>query len=120
MPRDRKEYLRRGWSLALSKRLALRRVTRKRDCNESAIDHFYRRPSTSCALRMHVYQAVADPVVGMNEPLVVGRLDLASQVRDVRAQRLSGIHVRCAPNLLATLPGTCRTELQSVVAPSPR
>jgi hypothetical protein len=49
---------------------------------------------------MHVRQAVADPVVGVNEAPAVGRLDLASQVRDMRAQRLSGVHVRRAPNLL--------------------
>jgi hypothetical protein len=40
---------------------------------------------------MHFHQAVADPVVGVNEALAV-RLDLASQVRDVRAQRLAGVH----------------------------
>jgi hypothetical protein len=49
---------------------------------------------------MHVRQAVPDPVVGVNEALASGRLDLASQVRDVRAERLSGVHVRRAPNLL--------------------
>jgi hypothetical protein len=49
---------------------------------------------------MHVRQAVADPVLGVNEALAVGRLDLASQVRDVRAQRLSGAHVRLAPSVL--------------------
>jgi hypothetical protein len=49
---------------------------------------------------MHGSQAVADPVVGVNEALAVGGLDFASQVRDVRAQRLPGVHVRRAPNLL--------------------
>jgi hypothetical protein len=34
---------------------------------------------------MHVREAVANPVVGVNEALAVGRLDLASQVCDVRA-----------------------------------
>ena len=49
---------------------------------------------------MHARQAVADPVVGVNEAPAVGRLDLASQVRDVRAQRLSGVQVRDSPNML--------------------
>jgi len=49
---------------------------------------------------MHIGQAVADPVVGVNEALAVGGFDLASEVRDVRAQCLSGIDVRRAPNLL--------------------
>jgi hypothetical protein len=49
---------------------------------------------------MHVRQTVADPVVGVNEAHAVGWLDLASKVRDVRAQRLSGVDVRRPPNLL--------------------
>jgi hypothetical protein len=48
---------------------------------------------------MSFHQAVADPVVGVNEVLAV-RLDLASQVRDVRAQDLSGVDVRRAPNVV--------------------
>jgi hypothetical protein len=49
---------------------------------------------------MHTGEAVADSVVGVNEALAVGGFDLAAEVRDVRAQCLSGIHVRRAPNLL--------------------
>jgi hypothetical protein len=49
---------------------------------------------------MHVRQAVANPVVCVDEALTVGPLDLASQVRDVCAQHLSGVRVRRAPNLL--------------------
>ena len=49
---------------------------------------------------MPVRQAVAKPVVGVNEGPAVGRLVLASQVRHMGAQRLSGVRVRRAPNVL--------------------
>jgi len=45
-------------------------------------------------------EAVADPVVGLDEAVAVGRLDLVSQVGDVRAQRLPGVEVCRAPYLL--------------------
>jgi hypothetical protein len=48
---------------------------------------------------MHVGEAVADSVVGVDQALAVGRLDLAPKVGDVRAQRLPGVDVRRAPNL---------------------
>jgi hypothetical protein len=77
-------------------RPALGRVIRQRGC---ASGHCVRRPSPSCALRVHVCPAVADPGLGVDEACAVGRLDFMSQVGDMRAQRLSGVHVRRAPNL---------------------
>jgi hypothetical protein len=46
--------------------------------------HFFPQAVDVCAVGMHVRQAVADPVIGVNEALAVGRLGPAPQVRDVR------------------------------------
>ena len=71
-----------------------------RTVDEVAIADFFGTPCPRRALRMYVRQPVPDPGVCVDEALAVDGLDLASQVRDVRAQRLPPIHVTRAPHLL--------------------
>ena len=84
MPHDRKEYPRHDGVLAWANRPASGRVTRKRDRERARDRSLPPQAVDVCAVGMHVRQAVADPVIGVNEALAVGRLGLAPQVRDVR------------------------------------